>query len=154
RTRFNRCGYLVHDVLTPTHLDLPRLLTGSEGTLALFTEAWLRTVAVPEGRSVVLFGFASLDTALQAAQKTLAGDPAACELIDRRLLSLARGSDSDRFSDLLPHPFEAVLLVEYEAETAGEARRLAEALVQRLYRMERLALHAVTAIESEQLDRL
>jgi Fe-S oxidoreductase len=75
-------------------------------------------------------------------------------LIDRRLLSLARGSDSGRFSELLPHPFEAVLLVEYEAETAGEARRLAEALVQRLRRTERLALHSVIAVESEEVEHL
>src|SRR4029077_6409535 len=34
RTRFNRCGYLLHDVLTSDQVDLARLLVGSEGTLA------------------------------------------------------------------------------------------------------------------------
>src|SRR5262249_50548523 len=34
RTPFNRCGYLLHDVVRDDVLDLPRLLTGSEGTLA------------------------------------------------------------------------------------------------------------------------
>src|SRR5262249_60866979 len=33
RTRFNHCGYLLHDVLTEDQIDLARLLVGSEGTL-------------------------------------------------------------------------------------------------------------------------
>src|SRR5262249_54902552 len=67
RTPFNRCGYLLHDVLADGRLDLAKLLVGSEGTLALFVEATLRTVPLPGGRGVVLFAFASLDAALRAA---------------------------------------------------------------------------------------
>ena len=52
RTRFNRCGYLLQDVLGPNSLDLPRLLVGSEGTLALITEATLRTIPVPGGTTL------------------------------------------------------------------------------------------------------
>ena len=44
------------------------LLVGSEGTLALFTEATLRTIPLPAGRAVVLLGFASVEAALRAAQ--------------------------------------------------------------------------------------
>ena len=51
KTRFNRCGYLLHDVLDAEHLDLARLLVGSEGTLGLFTEIVLRTIPLPAGRS-------------------------------------------------------------------------------------------------------
>ena len=54
RVPLNRCGYLVHDVLLSRDLDLARLLVGSEGTLALFTEATLRTIPLPGGRAVVL----------------------------------------------------------------------------------------------------
>ena len=60
RTRFNRCGYLLHDVLAEDHLDLARLLVGSEGTLAVFTEATLRTIPLAEGRALALLCFASL----------------------------------------------------------------------------------------------
>ena len=34
RTRFNRCGYLLDDIFARSSLDVPRLLVGSEGTLA------------------------------------------------------------------------------------------------------------------------
>src|SRR5262249_51796615 len=71
RTPYNRCGYLLHDVLAEGTLDLARLLAGSEGTLALVTEATLRTVPVPGGRSLVLLGFPSLDAALRGATRAL-----------------------------------------------------------------------------------
>ncbi len=63
RTRFNRCGYLLHDVLDAEQLDLARLLVGSEGTLGLFTELVLRTVPLPGGRSAALLAFTRLDAA-------------------------------------------------------------------------------------------
>ena len=105
----------------PDFLDLPRLLVGSEGTLALFTEATLRTIALPGGRSIVLLGFASLEAALRAAQRTLASGPTSCELLDRRLLSLARGNDGTGSPTVVPPAIEAVLLVAYEADTPAEA---------------------------------
>src|SRR5437588_928304 len=86
RTRFNRCGYLLHDVLRDDALNLARLLVGSEGTLAFFTEATLRTVPLPGGRSAVLFDFDSVDAALHGARLAAAAGASACELIDRRLL--------------------------------------------------------------------
>jgi FAD/FMN-containing dehydrogenase/Fe-S oxidoreductase len=128
RTRFDRCGYLLHDVLDAGQLDLARLLVGSEGTLALFTEATLRTVPLPGGRTLVLLAFASLDAALRAVQATLPTGPSACELLDRRLLRLARGHDAD-VAALVPPSAEAVLLVEYEADSAVNARRAGRDLV-------------------------
>jgi FAD/FMN-containing dehydrogenase/Fe-S oxidoreductase len=153
RTPFNRCGYLLHDVLTPTHLDLARLLVGSEGTLAVFTEATLRTVPLASDRALVLLGFDSLDAAVRAAQLALPANPAACELMDRRVLSLARGHAVE-LAPLVSPATEAVLLVEFEADEAGAARDAAAALIDRLHVREPLALYAVSAHEPEEIDRL
>jgi FAD/FMN-containing dehydrogenase/Fe-S oxidoreductase len=152
RTRFNRCGYLLHDLLQGDQLDLARLLVGSEGTLAVFTEATLRTVPLPEGRAVVLLGFASVDAALRAAQRALASGPAACELMDRRLLTLARCGDWAG-APLVSPAAEAVLLVAYESDTPAGARRAAADLADRLHRGERLALQALVASEPEEMER-
>ena len=122
RIAFNRCGYTLDRVLSENSLDVPRLLIGSEGTLALFTEATLRTVPVPGGQSLLLLGFASLDAALQAVRRALPSKPSACELIDRRLLSLARTSEAANVAMLVPPEAEAVLLIEFEADSP---RRLA-----------------------------
>lgn len=152
RTAFNRCGYLVHDVLGPDMLDLARLLIGSEGTLALFTEATLKTEPIPEGRSVVLLGFASLDAALAAANLCLPTNPTACELIEHRLVTLARGGDPSVLS--LEPGAEVVLLVEYEAETPEAAARQAADLVARFQNGGPLVVQAVIATEPAEVERL
>jgi Fe-S oxidoreductase len=153
RTRFNRCGYLLDGVVSAQHVDLARLLIGSEGTLALFTEATLRTIPLPIGRSLVLLGFDSLEAAIRAAQLALPSDPAACELIDRRLLTLARSRNTD-VKALLPAEAEAVLLVEYQAAAEPETRAAALKLADLLHRNLRLAAYAVTAFEPSEIDRL
>jgi FAD/FMN-containing dehydrogenase/Fe-S oxidoreductase len=152
RTPFDRCGYLLHDVLGPRELDLARLLVGSEGTLALFTEATLRTIPLPGGRAQVLIGFDSLDTALRAARSALPSEPVASDLIDRRLLHLARGTDP-AVAELVPAVAEAVLLVEYEADTPAEARGRALELADRLHRTGRQSLWAQVAFAEPDLDR-
>jgi FAD/FMN-containing dehydrogenase/Fe-S oxidoreductase len=153
RTRFDRCGYLLHDVLTPDYLDLARLLVGSEGTLALFTEATLRTIPLPAGRSAVLLGFSSLDAAIAASQRALPSRPAACELMDRRLLTLARGRGTD-LKSIVPAEAEAVLLVAYESDTPRGAKEAALDLVDQLQWPQRLALYALPAFETEEIERL
>ena len=146
RTRFNRCGYLLHDALSAEHIDLARLLVGSEGTLGLFTEATLRTLPLPGGQALVLLAYHSLDAALQAAQRTLRFNPVACDLFDRRLLAVARSSAPV----FLPPTTEAVLLVEFEADNPAAARSLAEAV----QRQERQALRALVAVEPDEVERL
>lgn len=153
RTRFNRCGYLLHDVLSDGHMDLARLLVGSEGTLALFTEATLRTIPLPAGRSLVFLAFANLDAALKAVPLCLASGPSACELIEHRLLTLAREHDP-ALASLVPAGAEVVLLVEYEADSEREAWQAALALADLLQRGERLAIQAVPAAELSEIERL
>lgn len=154
RTPFNRCGYLLHDVLAGNTLDMPRLLVGSEGTLALFTEAVLKTVPLPGSRAMVLLGFASLENALKGVTLTLPTAPAACELIDRRLLSLARGHESGSVATLIPAAVEAVLLVEYEAETVSLTDAAAKNLTGLMERSGLSCLQLASAHEKDEIDRL
>ena len=152
RTPFNRCGYLLNDVLSAYNLNLAGLLVGSEGTLAITTEATLRTIPLPGGRAVVLLGFDRLDAALQAVPLVRASDPAACELIERRLLMLVRGSHPEA-ATLIPPTAAAVLLIEFEADSSAQARSLASDLADRLFRVERLALHALVAVTDHDIER-
>lgn len=114
----NCSGYMLRSVLEGETLDLPRLLAGSEGTLALFTEATLYTLPIPDHRSAAMLMFASLEDAVRATQLILPMDPSACDLLDRRLLSLGRGAD-ERLRDAILPEAEAGLIVEFTGEAAG-----------------------------------
>ena len=115
----NRCGYHLRGILSGDQLDMARFLVGSEGTLALFTGATLQTLPLPRHVGVVLLLFPQMELALRTVQSLLTHDTSACDLLDRRLLSL--GCDADaRFRQLIPQAAEAALLVEQSGETARE----------------------------------
>ncbi|MEX0641596.1 MAG: anaerobic glycerol-3-phosphate dehydrogenase subunit C, partial [Pirellulales bacterium] len=117
----NRSGYHLHDVLTNGQLDLARLLVGSEGTLALITEATVTVDPLPAHRGCALLLFESLDKAAHAALEITRLGPAACDLMDRRHLSLARETDV-RYELLIPGETEAMLLIEFHADNRDELR--------------------------------
>lgn len=154
RLKYDRCGYRLHGILRDQQLDVPRLLVGSEGTLAIFTEATLRTIPLPGGRSLVLLGFASLDEALRAAGPVLTSRPAACELLDRRLLSLARGSSAGEVAALIDPAVEAVLLVEYETDADADSQRCALDLVERISRGDCRPLQIIPALVEDRQERI
>ncbi len=120
----NRAGYFLRGVLNGRTLNLPRMLVGSEGTLALFTAATLHTAPLPAHRGALLLVFGSLEAASHAVQTVTLQQPSACDLIDRRLLSLARDTDP-RFEAMIPAAAEAALLVE---QTGYHERQIRERL--------------------------
>src|SRR5947207_1584438 len=118
KTRVNTCGYHL-DVLRDGHLDLAKLLAGSEGTLALITEATLATQPLLKHRAVALLFFDQLDKAARAALEVVPLGASACDLMDRRHLSLARET-SHHFQPIIPAAAEAMLLIEVEGDDASE----------------------------------
>jgi FAD/FMN-containing dehydrogenase/Fe-S oxidoreductase len=107
----NSSGYQFRGVLEGKSLNLPRMLVGSEGTLGLFTEATLHTAPLPSQRGVALLAFGKLQDAIAAIEVMTGLQPSACDLLDRRLISLAREAD-ERFAKLIPAQAEAVVLIE------------------------------------------
>ncbi|HVL15203.1 MAG TPA: FAD-binding and (Fe-S)-binding domain-containing protein, partial [Gemmata sp.] len=134
RTPFNRCGYLLHDVLTPDGPDLARLLAGSEGTLAVVTRATLRTVPLPGGTCLTMLGFPTLDAAVRAGQDLARFAPVACDLLDRRLLSVSRRAGCGDGIGTIPAAVGAALLVTFEADTEREATERAWGMIEDLRR--------------------
>lgn len=127
RSLVNRCGYRIDDIHHNDQLSLARLLVGSEGTLGLITSATLTTSPLPTHVGSVLLFFDSLEKAARGSLELASLKPSACDMMDRRHLSLARESDP-RYELLIPQAAEAVLLVEFHAESASElSNKLAEA---------------------------
>jgi len=126
RTPFDRCGYQLHGVLTAEGVDVAKLLVGSEGTLAITAEIVLRTVPLAGGTCLTLLGFPTLDAAVRAGLALRQHAPVACDLLDRRLLSVTRNVG-------LP-TVGAALVVVFEAETEREAKERTWGAVEALRR--------------------
>ena len=117
----NCAGYSLRSVLSRDDLNLPRLLVGSEGTLGIFTAATLHTSPLPAHRGVALLLFGQLEAAIRVVHGIADQQPSACDLLDRRLLSLAREND-ERFAAIIPKAAEAALLIEQTGFTERQVK--------------------------------
>lgn len=147
----NRCGYQLDDVLAEGRLDLARLLVGSEGTLAIITEATVRTVPRPKYRGLALLFFDRLESAARGAIEIAGSGVATCDLMDRRLLVIAREMDP-RYELLIPAEAEAMLLVEQPGDDVSEVGQRLKEVVVRLTRDRHLAFDARVTMEKEERD--
>lgn len=147
----NCCGYQLSDVLDGERLDLAKLIVGSEGTLALITEATLATQPLPRHRAASLLLFDRLESAARAVTEILPLFPSACDLMDRRHLSLARECTAE-YDQMFPPETEAVLLVEHEGDQLTEVRDRVNQVVDRVRRKRRLAFHAIQSQDKSELD--
>ncbi|HEX3871840.1 MAG TPA: FAD-binding and (Fe-S)-binding domain-containing protein, partial [Pirellulales bacterium] len=151
RSLVDRCGYQLRDVYSPHALELAKLLCGSEGTLALTTEMTLATQPLVRHRNVALFLFESLENAARAVPEILAFLPSACDLMDRRHLSLARENEA-RFDPLLSPSAEALLLVEMENDDNVELRDRMRRMIDRVRHRKRLAFDSRLATSEEDVE--
>ncbi len=134
----NVSGYnldkLREDIEERGEVNVGRLLAGSEGTLAIVTEAEVSLEPIPAETAVVLLTYDEILDAMRDVAPILEHDPSAVEVMDDVLLDLAR--DTAEFSDLvgtLPEGTNSALLVEFYAETVAEGqRKVADLLADRL----------------------
>jgi FAD/FMN-containing dehydrogenase/Fe-S oxidoreductase len=95
RTEFGRfgrqvSGYAVEHLLPERGFDLTTFLVGSEGTLAVLTEATVRLVADPAHRVLIVLGYPDFGTAGDVIPAILEFSPTACEGIDSRICDVVR----------------------------------------------------------------
>lgn len=119
KTSRNRSGYRINGLVRDGKADLARLMAGSEGTLAVFTEITLRTVPVPACTGLVHLEFASFETMARVIPFLAACQPAACELMDQTLMTMARQA-YPKYRDVLPEGCTASLLVEMTGSNQEE----------------------------------
>jgi len=111
-----RCtsGYNLRELLEPAP-NLGKLLAGSEGTLALFTEIEVALDPLPAARTGAALTFVTLRAALEANLAILDTGPSAVELLDLDALRAAPNlATFARMAPLLAGEERALLTVEYQ----------------------------------------
>ncbi len=148
----HRCGYHLNDLIQGDHIDLAKLLVGSEGTLGLITEATVKTNSIPEHTGVLLLFFDRIDKATQASQLLVNMDISACDLLDRRLLVMARETDP-RFVRSIPDDAEAMLLVEVEGANRNDIRTRLAQISEVIQQTHHLAFASRMALEDTEIQQ-
>ncbi|WP_430782769.1 FAD-binding and (Fe-S)-binding domain-containing protein [Actinoplanes sp. G11-F43] len=92
-------GYAVEHLLPENGFNLTEFLVGSEGTLAVITEATVRLVADPVHRTMIVLGYPDFGTAGDVIPAILEFQPTACEGLDHRICDVVR---SRRGPDAVP----------------------------------------------------
>lgn len=108
----NTGGKLAKDV---AGYDLTKLLVGSEGTLAIITEATVKLLPLPETKQTMLAMFKSLPDAARAVSRIIANRiiPVTLEFMDQATVKVVE----DFVKIGLPTDVEAVLLMEQDGST-------------------------------------
>ena len=109
------------DRISPQGGEIVRLLIGSEGTLAFFTDLELQLAPVPSGTVLGVCAFPDLDRALKAVRAIVELEPSAVELVDGTLLDLAREIPDlrDAVTEFVRGEPRALLLVEFSGADQG-----------------------------------
>jgi glycolate oxidase len=104
--------------------DLQGVLTGSEGTLGVITEAWVQLTRLPEAVRVVLALFPDIPSASQTVSTVIARGflPAALEMMDQLAIKAVNGM----YKLGLPESAGAALLIEVDGVEDGLDEMLAE----------------------------
>lgn len=125
RTEFGRfgrqvSGYSLEHLLPERGFDVARMLVGSEGTLAVCTEATVRLVDDPAHRVLVVLGYPDIAAAGDATPSILVHRPTACEGIDSRIVDVVR--ERKGLGAVPPLPVGAAwLFVELVGDTREDA---------------------------------
>jgi FAD/FMN-containing dehydrogenase/Fe-S oxidoreductase len=134
--------------------DLARFVVGSEGTLAVTTEATVGLVPLRGARAIAVGHFASVAQAIAATEDALGCGPSAVELIDRTILDLSRQKiEYAALGAILEGDPSALLFVTFNGDTAAEAAAGVEKLAG-LWRRHGHGYHTLRATMAAQQDAL
>ncbi len=114
----NSCGYYIWDLLENDPFDFTQLLVGSEGTLALVSEATLKLSDIPAKALSGFVYFDDLGKVGEATQKILEQGATMVEIMEKHILDLAR-EQRPELAEYFPENTEASLFIEFQEDSDG-----------------------------------
>ncbi len=146
-------GYNVCRVMKDNSLDLVKLIVGSEGTLAVITEAKLKLAALPKSRTVLLLFLKDINALTDVISELQVLGPAAIEFMDETFIKLARDVEP-KLKGVLPPDSKGVFLVEFEEESRADSDGKIDSVKQRLMEEQAVIYGINIAQNAEEQDRL
>lgn len=129
RIRRRSCGYALDECLEGEVINLPALITGSEGTLCVVTEITVSLDPLPEKEQMVVCAHLDdIDKSWEANLIALRHRPTGVELIDGRILELAKTNpEASKNLFFLSGEPRSIVVAEFRGETKEKVERQAEA---------------------------
>src|SRR5204863_814380 len=128
-------GYNLDQLLPENGFNVARALVGTEGTCVVVLEARARLISSPQHRSLVGLGYADAFAAADHVPEILAHGPIGLEGFEGAMIDGLRRKGAPNL-ELMPEG-RGFLLVEFGADAAADAGRLARALMDQLQRSSR-----------------
>ena len=129
-------GYNLDEFVYTDRWNLAKLITGSEGTLAVTLEVKLNLEPLPKFKSVVVVHFAELLEAIRAVQPMLPYKPSAVEIVDRTVLHLsAENLSTKQHCHFIEGDPAAILIVEFYGDTSESVLERPRNMIQELKKM-------------------
>jgi FAD/FMN-containing dehydrogenase/Fe-S oxidoreductase len=118
-------------------VDITRLITGSEGSLAFVAEAKLDITPIPKFKALVNIKYESFESALRHAPEMIKANATSVETVDSNVLNLARTdiiwhSIKDLIEEVPGKTLLGLNMVEYNSESLIEIQQRISVLQERL----------------------
>ena len=113
--------------------DMSRLITGSEGSLGIVTEAKLNITPIAEFKTLINIKYDSFDSALRHSPFLVAANATSVETVDSKVLNLAREdiiwhSVSDLITDVENKDMQGLNMVEFNAVSPEDIKDKVDSL--------------------------
>ena len=149
-TTKNSCGYHIWDLTDNNFVDLTPLLVGSEGTLALVSEATLQLSKIPEKALSGFVYFDDLGKVGEATLEILEEGPSMIEIMEKHILDLAR-EQRPELAEYFPENTEALLFIEFQEKSDEALQEKFSNIRQRLLGEKKHAVSVVQAKNAEDM---
>lgn len=118
-------------------VDVSRLITGSEGSLAIVCEAKLNLTPIAPAKTLINIKYDSFDSALRHSPTLVEAKATSVETIDSKVLNLAREdiiwhSVKDLITEVPGQLMDGINVVEYNGESVEKLKAQIEELTQQL----------------------